>query len=145
MTDAALPVQVRIARLLPASPDRVFRAWTDPTRVARWMSPYGHATAELEPWVGGRLRVVMVGEGSEIEHTGEYLEVEPGSRLVFTWRSPYTGDRPSRVTVELRPAGDETELTLIHELLPPDVVAPHAGGWASMLDRLAAELNAEGG
>src|SRR3990170_3718069 len=105
MTDAALLVQVRIARLLPASPDRVFRAWTDPTRVARWMSPYGHATAELEPWVGGRLRVVMVGEGSEIEHTGEYLEVEPGARPLFTRRSPAPGGRAP----EARPTARRTQ------------------------------------
>jgi uncharacterized protein YndB with AHSA1/START domain len=104
------------------------------------MSPTGYAIAEIDPTVGGELRVVMVGEGIEIEHTGRFLEVVPNERLVFTWVSPYTGDDPSRVTVELRSIGAETVLTLLHEQLPREVVESHAGGWGGMLDRLAAEL-----
>jgi uncharacterized protein YndB with AHSA1/START domain len=111
-----------------------------PAIVARWMSPTGYAIAEIDPTVGGQLRVVMVGAGVEIEHTGRFLEVVPDERLVFTWVSPYTGDGPSRVTVELRSIGAETVLTLLHEQLPSQVVESHAGGWGGMLDRLAAEL-----
>jgi uncharacterized protein YndB with AHSA1/START domain len=107
------------------------------------MSPVGYAVAEIDPTVGGVLRVVMVGDGIEIEHTGRFLEVVPDERLVFTWVSPYTGDGPSRVTVELRPVGTETVLTLLHEQLPRDVVESHGGGWGRMLDRLAAELALE--
>jgi uncharacterized protein YndB with AHSA1/START domain len=134
----APPVVVRLQRRFAAPPERVFSAWLDPALVGRWMSPVGHAEAEFEPWVGGRLRVTMVGDGARIEHTGQFREVDPPRRLVFTWESPYTGSEPSLVTVELRPAGSGTDLLLVHERLPEHVVAAHAGGWGTMLDRLAA-------
>jgi uncharacterized protein YndB with AHSA1/START domain len=137
---ATTPLAVRISRILPAPPPRVFAAWTDPASLARWMSPVGHAEADVEPWVGGRLRVTMVGQGIRIEHTGEYRELVPHRRLVFTWLSPYTGPRPSLVTVELAAVGAGTRLTLIHEHLPADEVARHRGGWTGILDRLAAEV-----
>jgi len=131
---------LEIRRLLPSAPDRVFTAWTDASWLARWMSPVGHARVEVDPRPGGRLHVVMVGEGREIEHVGEFLEVAPPHRLSFTWQSAYTGDQPTRVTVELVATGDGTELTLRHERLPAGAAASHGGGWASMLERLGSEL-----
>jgi uncharacterized protein YndB with AHSA1/START domain len=103
------------------------------------MSPVGHAVVSVDPRAGGRFRVVMVGEGREIEHVGRYEELVPGRRLRFTWRSPYTGG-DSLVTVELTRLGGGTELTLVHERLPDGQVRPHTGGWAAMLDRLASVL-----
>jgi len=127
---------MRIEREIAAPPDRVFAAWIDPARLAQWMSPVGHAEAEIEPWVGGRLRLAMVGDGRRIEHHGRYREVVPDRRLVFTWQSPYTGPGPSVVTVELTPVEGGTLLTLVHEQLPADQVESHRNGWAPMLDRL---------
>ena len=140
MTEISSSPVVRIERLLAASPERVFAAWTDATSLARWLSPVGHAEADVEPWVGGRLRVAMVGSDVRIEHTGEYRELVPARRLVFTWQSPYTGPHPSVVTVELEPVAGGTLLTLTHEQLPLDQLDSHAGGWGAILDRLADEL-----
>jgi uncharacterized protein YndB with AHSA1/START domain len=140
MTDAATPTVVRVSRAIPAPPDRVFAAWLDPASLARWLSPVGHAEADVEPWVGGRLRVTMVGDGRRIEHTGEYRELVPHRRLVLTWQSPYTGPEPSLVTVELLPVSGGTELTLVHERLPAGGAASHGGGWTRILDRLVAVM-----
>lgn len=142
MTEASERRVVRIRRVLSATPERVFDAWTNAGKVARWMSPVGHAVADIEARPGGRLHVTMVGEGRQIEHIGEYRELVPGRRLVFTWQSPYTGPVPSLVTVELAEHEHGTELTLTHDALPAETVESHAGGWGSMLDRLAAELEA---
>jgi uncharacterized protein YndB with AHSA1/START domain len=128
---------VRVSRQLAASPERVFRAWIDPALVALWLSPVGHAVAEIDPRPGGRLQVTMVGDGRRIDHTGEYREVVPDRRLVFTWLSPYTGPLPSIVTVEVEPRNGGTWLTLTHEQLPGDAVESHGGGWTRMLARLA--------
>lgn len=136
MVDNALEIR----RMLPAPPERVFAAWTDASRLARWMSPVGHARVDANPRPGGRLRVVMVGDGREIEHVGEYVEVEPPHRLSFTWSSPYTGSEPSLVTVDLVPADGGTQLTLRHERLPDGAAASHGDGWGSMLERLAGLL-----
>lgn len=131
---------VEVRRTLPATPDRVFAAWTDPAWLTRWMSPVGHARVEADARPGGRLRVVMVGEDREIEHLGEFLEVVPPHRISFTWSSAYTGHRPSRVTVDLVAVDGGTALTLRHELLSAEAAASHRGGWGTMLDRLAEEL-----
>jgi len=134
---------VRIERLVPARPVDVYAAWTDPTLLHQWMSPFGHAEVSVDPRVGGALQVVMVDAGVRIEHTGEFLELDPPRRLRFTWISPYTGSVPSIVTVVLAPAGQQTRLVLIHEHLPANVVDSHAGGWGVMVDRLAGVLAAK--
>jgi uncharacterized protein YndB with AHSA1/START domain len=128
--------EVELRRHLPAPPEEVFRAWTDPELMSQWLTPVGTATASVDLRVGGAFSVVMSGEGTTIEHTGEYLEVEPPHLLVFTWRSPFTGGEPSVVSVRLVPVGPGTELTLVHRQLPADAVESHAGGWGQMLERL---------
>jgi uncharacterized protein YndB with AHSA1/START domain len=142
MTRTQPVTSVRLERVIAAPPDRVFAAWIDPDLMARWMSPVGRSTAEVEPWVGGRLRVLMIGDDVRIEHRGEYLEIVPDRLLVFTWRSPYTGPGSSVVTVRLEPTEAGTVLTLIHERLPRDQVEPHQNGWGWMLDRLVTLLAA---
>ena len=132
-----------IERLLPAPPDEVFAAWTMPERMADWLSPIGHAEAEVDVRTGGSFRIVMVHSDTRIEHTGTYLELDPPARLVFTWISPYTGPEPSLVTVELQPAGAGTRLLLTHERLPGGVVDGHRNGWRAMLERLAETLARE--
>jgi uncharacterized protein YndB with AHSA1/START domain len=124
--------------VLQASPDEVFSAWTTPSRMAAWMSPVGAAEAEVDLRVGGSFRVVMV--EARLEHRGEYLEIDPPRRLVFTWVSPFTGSEPSVVTVELHPHDDGTRVVLTHERLPEAVVDGHRDGWGTMIERLAGIL-----
>ena len=132
---------LHVQRRLPGSPEQAFAAWTEPRLLARWMSPFGSAEAEVDLRVGGAFSIVMRGPGQEIRHTGTYLELEPPHRLVFSWVSPYTGPEPSRVSVTLKASGaDETELTLVHDCLPAGQVESHQGGWGQILDHLAALL-----
>lgn len=140
-TERADPV-VRLERLVPATPDAVFAAWTDPALIARWMSPLGHAEATVDVRVGGALQIAMVDGGIRIEHSGEFLEVARPHRLRFTWTSPYTGPKPSIVTVTFEPVSGQTRLILVHERLPAAAVESHAGGWGSMVDRLIEVLTA---
>ena len=132
-----------LERSLPAPPEAVYAAWTDPVVIGEWMSPLGYAVAEVDLRVGGTFRIVMVGQDTRIEHSGQYLELEPPRRLRFTWRSPYTGDLPSVVTVSFERDGDGTRLTLTHERLPADVMTSHASGWGAMIDRMAELLRAK--
>ena len=136
---------VRLERLVPASPAEVYAAWTEATLLRQWMSPFGHAEVTVDVRVGGALNVVMVDAGVRIEHTGEFVELDPPRRLRFTWSSPYTGSDPTIVTVALAPEGNGTRLVLTHERLPADVVASHAGGWGVMVDRMAGVLAAKAG
>lgn len=133
--------QVRIERVLPAPIQDVFDAWTDPNRMAEWLSPVGHAEAEVDLRVTGRFKVSMIGETTRIEHTGEYLLVNPPNELSFTWQSFYTGSEPSVVTVLFQAEGDETRIVLTHRRLPEGQVDPHAQGWEAMITRLAGLLH----
>lgn len=136
------PAVLEIRRVLPGTPEEVFQAWTDPDLIHHWMSPVGHAEAEIDLRVGGTFTIVMIGEGRRIEHTGEYVEVDRPRTLAFTWRSQFTGDLPTVVRIELSPHGDQTELALRHEELSEDAAASHGDGWGRMLDRLAPRLGA---
>ena len=109
--------------------------------LCEWMTPIGTVEAAVDVRVGGDLRIVMKGDGRVMEHTGQYLEIDPPRRLVFTWVSPYTGSVPSVVTVELHAAGDDlTDLRLVHSRLPDEAARWHRGGWDRMLARLAGRL-----
>lgn len=132
-----------IERLLPASPDAVFSAFGDPESLAVWMCPgdVSHARAEVDFRVGGRFLIDMRGAEQPYPHSGEYLELEPPTRLVFTWISEWmpADKRRTRVSVVLEPRGDDaTWIRLVHDALPDDeTYAGHREGWASILEKLA--------
>jgi len=131
-----------VRRVLRVPRERVFAAWLDPALMARWMCPGDthSATVELDPRVGGTFRIVMHHARGDEKHWGEYLAIEPPSRLSFTWISAHTDRRPSVVTVELSGRGADTELVLTHRRLPPDKVEAHRGGWSDIVAKLDAVL-----
>ena len=134
---------VRISRIMPAPRDEVFGAWLDAEGMQTWMCPgdIRKTEAEIDARVGGRFRIVMRGEENTYEMTGEYVEIDPPSRLAFTWSHTIQGVEGSLVTLEFHEKGDKTELVLTHERLPStDIAAQHESGWGSVLDKLATAL-----
>jgi uncharacterized protein YndB with AHSA1/START domain len=79
--------EILITRELGSPPALVYRAWTTPDLVKRWWSG-GHApvtVADIDLRVGGTWRFVISGDaGSEVAFHGEYREIVPGERLVYT-------------------------------------------------------------
>jgi uncharacterized protein YndB with AHSA1/START domain len=132
MPGATDPVrsEVRIA----APPEVVFPYFTDPARMVDWMG----VSALLDPRPGGTFRVEPNGRDVVL---GEYLEVEPPRRVVFTWgfdgTGPLTAAGSTRVEVTLEPDGEGTRLTLLHHGLTGRARDAHAEGWAPSLGRLA--------
>lgn len=137
-----------IVRLLDATPEEVWRAWTDPGAVAQWWHPAGASTprdsVEIDARVGGRYRYSMVNDddGTTVVTGGTYLDVTPYTRLSFTWGEPDADPEDTPVvTLTLEPEGDGTRLTF--ELRG---VEGHPGdgffhdGWTSTLDSLAAHV-----
>lgn len=135
---------VRLQRLLPASPQAVFEAWTDPESLQQWFCP-GTVSAtrvELDVRVGGHFRIVMRDETKDLVHAGTYREIDPPQRLVFTWRSSGTYDQETLVTVELHPRGNNTELVLTHERLPnASSAGKHEEGWQEVVRKLEVYLS----
>src|SRR5262249_55048256 len=129
-----------LTRSLAAPPALVFQAWTDPIRMMKWFAPEGMSTpiAESDLRVGGRYRVLMrESDGVEHDVSGEYLEIIPNRRLVFTWAWRNSPEIVTQVTIELEPDGKGTQLTLRHERLA-DVESrdSHKSGWTSALNKL---------
>ncbi len=102
--DPQLPT-VRITREFDAPPEKVFRAWTDPDLVARWLGPRSIGT-RIEHWdarTGGSYRYVAERDGEEIAaFYGSFHEVRPGERLVqtFTWEGMPDGVSLDTMTFE---------------------------------------------
>jgi len=133
-----------VRRFIPASRERVFQAWLDPASLKQWMRPGGatDATAEVDPKVGGKFRIVMIEGPKRYEHTGEYMAIEPPERLEFTWISEATDHRPTVVTIEFVDRDAGTELVLTHRRLPASQVDSHRAGWTDVMKKL--ELSASG-
>lgn len=134
-----------IRRMLPASPDVVYDEWLDPAALADWMCPRPARcrNVDMEPWVGGRLRIDISDGGAEFWVSGEYLVLDRPRRLSFSW-SCSTWPDPSLTSVVhvfLEPRENEqTLMTIQHTLLPPGLVGQHQRGWAAIAHQLADEL-----
>ncbi|HEY1995499.1 SRPBCC domain-containing protein [Paraburkholderia sp.] len=129
-----------LRRHIKASPARIFRAWTEPAQILKWIRPADTEMlhAEMDARVDGRFRMLMRGaSGEEHDVSGRYLEVVPDARLVFTWAWRSTPERESLVTIDLRPDGEGTLLTLTHEQFFDEAARDrHQQGWNSWLDCL---------
>jgi uncharacterized protein YndB with AHSA1/START domain len=79
--------ELTLTRIIDATPDKLFRAWTEPDLIVQWFTPppYKTIAAEVDLRAGGSSLVVMQApDGTEIPNRGIYLEVVKNERLVFT-------------------------------------------------------------
>ena len=120
---------------IAARPEIVFAFFTDPAKMMRWMGK----DVTLDPRPGGICRVDM--NSNDIAR-GEYLEVVPHSRVVFTWGWENEGSTPrpgeSTVEVSLTADGEGTIVRLRHLGLNPEQRANHGLGWDQFLPGLIA-------
>ena len=142
--NAAVTPNLTLKRRLNAAPEKVYAAWTEPEKLAKWFGPSetidGSVSAELNVRVGSRFRVSFkTVDGERHEVGGVYQEVVPNERLVFSWAWHSTPERESLVTISLRAEGDGTMLTLTHEKFFDEAARTgHQRGWTGTLDKLEA-------
>lgn len=142
MTGGGETVTAFVQRVLPAPPDVVYDEWLDADGLAEWMCPRPARPTkiELEPRVGGRLRIDIDDRGLLMQVTGTYLDLQRPHQLSFTWKSSAwpESEGDSVVTVTLSPHGDDqTLMTIRHSLLPPAAADDYRPGWG----RVAAQLD----
>jgi len=120
---------------IAASPETVFTLLTDPEQYVRWKG----RTAALDPRPRGAFDVGFA-DGARV--LGEYVEIVPNRRVVFTWGwdSPeaVVGPGGSTVEIDLEPKGTGTRLRLVHRGLPASERTSHSEGWDFFLPRLIA-------
>jgi uncharacterized protein YndB with AHSA1/START domain len=134
---------VNLHRVLPAKPDKVYRAFLDPDALARWLPPDGftgkvhHSDAK----VGGTYRMSFTNftTGKSIAFGGEYRELVPDQRLRYSDNFDDPGlPGDIEVTVQLKavPSGTEVSIqqTGLPEVIPVDACYL---GWQQSLNNLA--------
>ena len=120
---------------IAASPEAVWEFLVDPDKATRWMGQ----SATFEPRPGGLYRVEVIPGNTA---AGEFVELDPPRRLVFTWgwEPGGSGRVPvgtSTVEIELLPTDEGTMLRFTHRGLPDeDAAQSHAHGWDHYLERL---------
>ncbi len=139
-TRVLIEPSLTLKRRLKAPPASVYAAWTDPEKILKWFGPEEIETlrAQADVRVGGSFRIVMRSpDGEEHDVSGIYREVVPNEKLVFTWAWRSTPERESLVTVLIKPDGEGSLLTLIHEQFFDEAARDrHREGWSGCLDKL---------
>ena len=144
----AAPTTLILKHTFNASPERVYKAWTDPAILREFMCTGGNVRVEAETDVrlGGRFRIVMVRpDGEEFIATGIYRELVPSRRIMCTWsweEDDPALERETLLTLEFAPRGAQTEMTLTHEnFRDAQQRDNHEAGWGAMVVNLARILS----
>jgi len=135
---------LRIERLIPASPERLFELWSEPSELVKWWGPDGFdvPASALDVRPGGYWRTTMRSPQGDL-HTvsGVYRTIDKPRRLVFTWGwDDDTGLRghETEVTVTFEPAPGGTRIVLLQQAFEnKDQRDRHNQGWSSSFECLA--------
>lgn len=141
-----------LTRLIDAPAEKIYAAWTQPDLLTQWFAPKPWSTprAVLDVRVGGASVVTMADEnGTEYPNPGQYLEVVPNEKLVFT--DAYVGDwEPSgkpfmTVIITLTPEGGKTRYTALARHWTAEDRKTHEqmgfhDGWGICADQMEALL-----
>lgn len=108
-----------------ASPEKVFAAWTDPAKMAKWFgsSKDGAEIHELNLTKGGRYRLTMLGDdGIKYPLSGTINELDAPHKLIMTFQWAKNDkienwDNETILTIEFNEVDGKTELTYTHEHL----------------------------
>jgi len=140
---------LRIERTFQAPAEAVFDAWTSEEVMRRWFHGQHHwetPDAQVDLRVGGAVRVVMrdPDKGAEYGGGGHYTEIDPPTRLAFTWT---WDDDPKQTLIEIdfEEVEGATTVRFTHSgLRDQESVLSHEGGWTACFDNLEHVLEAAG-
>ena len=138
---------LHIQRMFHAPAEAVFDAWTSEEVIRRWWQvehDWETTEAEVDLRVGGVVRVVMrdPDEDKEYGGGGNYTEIEPPTRLAFTWL--WDGDaRRTLIEIDFEEADGATTVSFTHSnLWDEEAVRSHEYGWGKIFDNLERTLEA---
>lgn len=126
-------VSVTVTRQLKASPERVYRAFTDPRDIQRWFQPL---RLIIDVKVDGLWHSEQEFEGKRWPHYGRFLKLERPRLVEETWMSEATHGLESVVRFELTPKDGGTDVKVTHSGLPEDEAGSHREGWTQILQSL---------
>jgi uncharacterized protein YndB with AHSA1/START domain len=139
-------MNLRIERTYRAPIERVFDAWTSEEVLSRWWRlerDWDASDAQIDLRAGGAVRVVMRDPetGKEMGGGGVYTEVDPPTRLAFTW---LWDGQTTRTLIEIDFAEQDGVTTVVfthRDLWDEDAVRDHERDWNRMFDILVSQLD----
>jgi uncharacterized protein YndB with AHSA1/START domain len=134
--------KVTLHRVLKASPEKVYRAFTQSSAIASWIPPYGFLCTvhDMNVKKGGTFRMSFENFTTGHSHSfgGEYTEVKPNEFLKYTDKFD-DPNLPGTITtsVWLTKTSVGTELKVLQENIPAAIPAEMCYlGWQESLDKL---------
>lgn len=137
-----MPGTVTLHRVIKATPEKVYRAFTEPNALASWIPPYGFLCVvhSMEVKVGGKYKMSFINFSTGNGHSfgGEYLEIKPNEFIKYTDKF----DDPNLpgemiTTVWLNKVSGGTELKVVQEGIPDFIPEDMCYlGWQDSLDKL---------
>lgn len=143
-------ISLSVSRVIDAPRAELFLAWLDPEFRKRWWlndKNEGPISVAIDGRTGGAYKITQTHDSCDhVEPDGyiwiiegEFLEVTPNERIVFTWNVNHTAEpvKDQRVTVEFEDAGQGTKVTITHEGMMSEQIAEGTEqGWGGMLENL---------
>lgn len=133
---------VTLHRVIKATPEKVFRAFSEPDAMASWLPPYGFLCIvhNMEVKEGGKFRMTFINFSTGNGHSfgGEYLEIKPNEFLKYTdkFEDPNLPDEMI-TTVRFTKVSVGTELNIVQENIPAVIPAEMCYlGWQESLEKL---------
>ncbi|WP_308788557.1 SRPBCC family protein [Planomicrobium stackebrandtii] len=119
-------VTLSMARRFNASDKAVYEAWTNPELMKKWLFTQEDTNQATKNSlrVGGAWEIVDRREGVDYRAIGEYLELKPPHKLMFSFKMPQFNDLEDRVTVWISMVQNSCEMAFVQE-----IVVPHEEGW----------------
>lgn len=135
-----------VRKIIQATPERLFTAWTQPEQLKKWWGPESVICmeAEVDLRIGGRYRIGnKLPDGTILWISGEFQVIEPPHKLVYTWRIGPESRPAELVTVSFEPRpASATEVIVVHERIPNKAARDtHEHGWFGCLNGLAKYLS----
>lgn len=133
---------VTLHRVLKASPEKVYRAFTQPGAMAAWLPPYGYLCTvhQMDVRIGGTYKMSFTNfsTGSEQSFGGEYLEMKQDEFLKYTDKIDDPKLPGEMITsVWLKKVSVGTELKIIQENIPAAIPAEMCYlGWQESIEKL---------
>ncbi|MBM7587415.1 uncharacterized protein YndB with AHSA1/START domain [Bacillus pakistanensis] len=117
---------LNMTRNFDVAPERVFDAWLNPEMMRKWLFTLEgtNKVAQNNPQVGGTWEIIDHRDGKDYRAIGEYLEIDPPTKLVFTFEMPQFSETVDTITVELKELQQGCEMTFTQ-----NIIVPHEENW----------------
>ena len=133
---------VALHRVIKSSPEKVFRALTEPSALSFWLPPYGYLCVvhQLDPRVGGSFKMSFTNFSTGNEHSfgGKFLEIKPNELLKYTDKFDNPNLPGDMITsIWLKKVSCGTEIKVVQEGIPAAIPTELCYlGWQESLEKL---------